>query len=307
MKIKTETKIGIIFLITLTLFIWGLNYLKGNNILKPTYSYYAIYENVRGLSEASIVTINGFHVGQIQNIYLAKADNKMLVEISLHKKYRIPIKSVAKIYSTDIMGTKAVQLVLSNNQDYHTPGDTLISAIEIDLIDQISEEVIPIKERTEHLLAALDTLIFEVFNRRTRKNLSESFESINATVKMIDQEKQRLQNMMINLEAITSNLKNNNKEISRIFSNISQISDSLVRSNIRSTIEMSYASVAEMNSILSKINKGEGSMGLLINNDSLYVHLDEAAKNLSLLLEDVKKQPKDYVHFSVFGRKNKKK
>jgi phospholipid/cholesterol/gamma-HCH transport system substrate-binding protein len=156
----------------------------------------------------------------------------------------------------------------------------------------------------------------KVFNRKTQDDLVTSFESVSKSINtfehtvtefdiLVSQEREKLSVIFTNIKSITDNLKNNNEKLSNIFSNLDKISDDVAKSNVKQTMTDLQTSVASLHNVLAKIERGEGSLGQLVSNDSLYNNLESSSKNLSLLLEDLKIHPKRYVHFSVFGKKDK--
>jgi len=315
MKISNEIKIGFISILTIAFCIWGFNFLKGKNILKNTKTYYAVYEKVGGLLESGSILINGYKVGMVEDIYfLPDQSGNLLVRIEIGKKYKIPKKSIAQIYSSDIMGTKAIELLLSDSLSHHNEGDTLLSNLERNLAEQVSMQMLPLKHKAEDLMKDMQEaveIVKYIFNESTRDNLSKSFLSIKNTITNLEKtsftidtlllhEKGKLTNFFSNIESISSNLRENNENLTHIIDNFSAISDSIAKSEITSTIYNANLTLSQANEIVNKINKGEGSIGLLLNNDTLYYNMVDASMNLGKLLKDIRLNPKKYIHFSVF-------
>ncbi len=312
MKIKII--IGSVFVVAITVLIFGVNYLKGLDFFNPDNTYYAVYPNVSGLKVSNSVTINGYKVGQVKEISLETDFSGVLVSFSVDKNFTIPDSTVAQIYSSDIMGTKAVKFILSNSKNFLSDGDTLFSNTEKDLKEQVNAELLPLKRKTEDLISSFDSalaIIQNVFNEKTRENLSLSFESIKNTVKYLEEssltidtlmttQKGKLSRIFSNIESISANLKNNNEQLTNIINNFSAISDTLARVQFVSVMDKAKKTLEQTNQMVEKINSGQGTIGMLINNDTLYNHLEESAKSLDYLLEDIRQNPKRYLHFSVF-------
>ncbi len=307
--------IGLLITGTIALFVWGINYLKGKNFFIEEETYYVVYDRIDGLTSANAVTINGLKVGQVREVYFhPNGSGKIIVSFVLVHQYNIPDSSVALIYSADLMGSKAIMLQLTNSTNYYKSGDTLFSAIEKDIKDQVSAQMLPLKVKAEDLMLSIDSVmnvIQYIFNDATRKNLSKTFENIKLTItnlksasvsldSMMYNEKDKLALIFSNVESITSNLKENNEQITNILANFSSLSDTLAKSEIVSTINNANLALTRTNDILSMIERGEGSMGMLINNDSLYNNLNKAAYDLNKLMFDIKDNPKRYLHFSIF-------
>lgn len=314
MKISVEAKIGIIVTVAIALVIWGLNFLKGRNILKPANEYYAFYKDVGGLDKNAKVFFKGLRIGQVKDIYLDGEDPDLLtVVMSINKPYKIPVKSVAEVYSSDLMGTKAIRIIVAGSGEIHKPGDTLLTNFSPGLDRQIQDQIIPIKNKAEKLIESVDSLVQDlnyIFDDQAKNSLRESILNLEKSTGKLNQmltDNGKLNKMINNIESITSNIQNNNDKISYVISNLSSISDSVAGSDLRSTINRTNESLDQTHQILQKINKGEGNIGLLVNNDSLYYNLESLTGEIERLVKDLQKNPKKYIHVSVFGGSDKKK
>lgn len=320
MKLKRETKITFIFFITLILFIWGINFLKGNDLFQNRRKFYAIYENIDGLMTANPVQINGFKVGIVSKIdFLGDNSGKILVELTIDKSIPISKNTIAQIISADMLGSKAVQLVLgtgtlANNKD------TLVGKLQAGMIDNFTAQISPIKDKAENIMSSLDTILLSVkgvFNLQNQQNLATSFNHIQLTLEHLSNtmggidyavsgNKNKIADFIASLSDITKNIKNNDKKITNIIENFSSISDSLAKANFAQTIKTTEKAISDFQIMLDKINRGEGTLGQLANNDTLYFNLQKTSESLNLLFKDMKSHPKRYVHFSIFGKKEKK-
>lgn len=280
MKNTSELKIGIIGLLTIFILIWGINFLKGNNIFGSTDVYYAVYDNIDGLESSSPIRVNGLSVGNVSDIYFHPNNTgQIIVEFILNEDLKFPSNSVAKIYNSDIMGTKAVQLVFGTSNHYASAGDTLFSEIEDGLKEEVNKQVLPLKNKAEELISSIDsvmTVITTVLDRDARESLSNSLRSLNRTFSTMElamikldsviyKNDTRLSTILLNVESITTNLHNNNDRITNVLRNFESISDSLAKSNIKNTITNLDNSLADFDKILKKIENGEGSIGLLLS------------------------------------------
>lgn len=322
LKKSKEIKIGIITVIAIAIIYWGFNYLKGTNLFDKKQIYYAVYEQVNGLVNSSSVTVNGYKIGIVENIKFIPGDNKgrLLVRISINNKdIEIPDNSVAKIQN-DLLGTASIVIAMGNSNTMANSGDTLKSELATTLQQEVSMQMLPIKVKAESLMLSLDSVLAVVqyiFNDKTRENLSHTFESIKITIQNLEHasfsvdtllttQKYKLSAILSNVESISKNIKNNNENITNILSNFSSLSDTLVKADINKTINNANEALADFNQIMQKINSGEGSLGLLINNDSLYNKLESSSSNLDLLIIDLKENPSRYVNFSLFGGSKQK-
>lgn len=310
MKLNKETKIGIIAALIITCFIWGFNFLKGKNLLTTNDSFYAVYSNIGGLEEASPVTISGFKVGVVESIKLHKnKKDKIVVKFSLQEDLSIPLNTEAIIYPASLIAGKAIKINFSDSKEFHLNGDTLIGILEQDLISNLSDELIPVKDKIENLVVSMDSVL-AIFDNQRKENLKNSLDNLeqitNNLSELLDTDNSKLAKILSNAESISNNLKNNNEQIAKILTNFSNISDSIEHANIKTTILNANKTLAEFSEISTKINSGEGTVGMLINNDSLYINLNNLAADLDSLIIDLNENPKRYVHFSLFGKKDKK-
>jgi phospholipid/cholesterol/gamma-HCH transport system substrate-binding protein len=316
LKLKREYKIGILAFVSIFLFVWGLNYLKGRDIFSSQITFYAVYDNVTGLIESNPVSVNGVIIGQIQSIsFMPDGSGRILVESLISQDVAIPTNSVSMLTGASLTGSREIIIELGDSNNYIQDGDTLTTGLETSIQEEVSQMVLPIKEKAEELFSQIDSvmIVFQtIFNEDTRVNITKSFESIQETLlnlknttgsldATIERESTRLSNILTNAESISNNLKNNNEALTNIITNFSNVSDSLAAANIKQTVEQAEQSLANLNQVLTKINQGEGSMGMLVNDDQLYNNLEASSKQLELLLEDIRKNPGGYIRFSVFG------
>lgn len=305
---------GFLVIASLAILIWGINYLKGIDLFKRNTNYHVVYEKIDGLLKSSSVSINGYQVGQVSEIkFLGDYSGRLLVTLSLQGNYKIAKGSTAKIVSSDIMGTKSIRLEIVHSGEYYKPNDTIPGAIEGDLKEQVSMQVLPLKKKAEELIASLDsalTVVTYVFNQKTRDNLTESFENINRTIANIESASTQLKETMnsgkvnsiiTNIDSISTTIKHSSGEITNIIKNMSSLSDSLSKLNISPVFAEISSSVKGLNTIIQKLNTTDSSAGMLINDPVLYQNLNSLAGSLDLLLKDVRNNPKRYLHFSAFN------
>jgi len=315
MKMSRYTKLGILIITSIAILIWGINFLKGIDFFKRNTSYVVVYDHIGGLLKSSAVMMNGYQVGQVNEIEFSdQNDGKLVVTFSLEGDFRIPKGTIARIVSSDLMGTKSIKLQIAQSKDYYSEHDTIPGSIENDLKEQVSMQVLPIKNKAEQLLASLDsaiTVVTYVFNAEARKNLSESFERINNTIlnlevtsnefrEILASERANIQSTIKNLNTISTNLADNSENISTIIGNFTSISDSIASINIKTMLQQMAATADGLNSIVAKLNMGEGSAGKLLNDEELYNNLNSLSASLDNLMKDIRQNPKRYVQFSAF-------
>jgi phospholipid/cholesterol/gamma-HCH transport system substrate-binding protein len=317
LKITREVKIGTFVIVGITILLMGYNFLQGFHPLRVYTEYHAVYSNVSGIVKSSQVTINGMKVGQVEEIRMLNAGDpsKILVTFSMVGEVKVPKGSEATIISLDLLGTKVIDIALSNNQEILQKGDTLIGKIEESLTTTISDMVSPLKERSEQALVALDKVLNsmnEVFDSTGTRRLagsildvSKSIQNLRSITERIDKltmdESEKIQTMFSNIESITRNLRNNNEAISKSIKNISKISDTLAAAELAQTIHHTKIVMQEFAIALQKINKGDGTLGKLATDDSLYNNLNSTNIELTALLKDMQEYPGRYFSVSVFG------
>lgn len=313
-RISKYTKLGLLVIACLTIFIWGINFLKGIDILKKNTKYYVIYEKIDGLLKSSSVTINGYQVGKVSDIkFMSDYSGRLLATLSLQGDFKIAKGSTARIVSSDIMGTKSIKLAIVHSGEYYKENDTIPGDTDRDLKEEVSMQVLPLKKKAEELIASLDsalTVVTYVFNQRTRENLTESFENINRTIANIQSASAELNkiigsgkinSIVENLDSISGSFKQNSGNVTKVISNVTALSDSLAKLNISPVFEEIKSLVSGVNTIIKKLNTTDSSAGMLINDPALYQNLNSLANSMDLLLKDLRSNPKRYVHFSAFN------
>jgi phospholipid/cholesterol/gamma-HCH transport system substrate-binding protein len=296
-------------------FIWGFNFLKGNDVFVRERVFYASYDNVNGLVSSNPVVINGMRVGQVSKLYFhPDMSGRIIAELSINSNFPLPDNSVARIFSSDLMGSKAIDLRLGNSPVNALSGDTLTTSIEASLMAEVNAQVAPIKHKAEALISSLDSLVVivqTILNEDSKENLKQSLQNISLTFKNLENttanidtivtgERKRIAAILRNVELITRNFEKNSDELNRIMKNATTFSDSLAASNIAATIRNADKSLNELAQILDRLKRGEGTAGMLLQNDTLYFELEKSAAELNKLLEDVRLNPKRYVKISLF-------
>jgi phospholipid/cholesterol/gamma-HCH transport system substrate-binding protein len=315
-KIANETKVGILAAFSIALLIIGYNFLKGNAIFSSETVLYAKYPRVDGLAVSKPVLINGFQIGRVDKLTLLP-DGSIVATLKINGKYDIPKNSIAQLESTDLLGSKAIVMNLGSGTAFAQEGDTLNANVQQNLMEAVE----PVQKKAQQMIGKMDSILTSVnaiMNPNFQKNVDKSFNSIAATLasleatskkvdRLVGSESSKVEGILNNVEAISSNLKNNNAKINAILANINTVTDQVAAANFKQTIENANKAVADFQGVVTKINEGQGSLGLLVNDRQMYDNLNNASKNLDNLIIDLKENPKRYVHFSVFGGGNKDK
>lgn len=321
MKFKKEAKIGGVMVIVILLLFWGANYLKGTNLLNKNKHFYAIYNNVGGLTRSNPVLVNGFKVGSVEKIeFLEDNSGRLRIQFSVtNKDLFLAEDTEAKIISDGLLGSKAIKLLLGTSEKELESGTTLESSVEASLQDAVSEQIAPLKRKAEGLISTIDSAIVVVsaiFNKQARNDLDSSFASIRGTLQafektmesvnaLVEEDRAVIKSILVNVESITGNFEKNGEKLNKTLANIEKVSDSLAAADLKRTVDMASKAMGEVATLMEKVNNGEGSLGALLKNDTLYYNLEAAAYDLDQLMLDMRLNPERYVHFSVFGRKPK--
>ncbi|MDR0385693.1 MAG: MlaD family protein [Prevotellaceae bacterium] len=308
MRLSKELKIGIYFAVTLIALVWGINFLKGKDIFNKIHKFYAVYEDVEGLQTTAQVSIKGLKVGTVSRIGLDQRTEKFRVELQIKSKYSIPENSVAYLYSSDIMGNKAIKIKIGDSHEMLTENSIIKTGKEEDAFSLLMEDLPSIKNNLNRTIQDVDSAfqnINRLFSEENIENLSQGITYLARTMQNISQlsatlnsSRQNFASSMENIDSITSNLRDNSANINRIINNVAELSDSL------KTVRF-VAVVDELTDIINKIKSGTGNVGKLIYDESVYDNLTNSLNSLKDLLSDIKENPKRYINISVFGKKSK--
>ena len=309
MRVSRELKTGLVAVTVIALFIWGYNYLKGLNIFDgPLKTFKTEYANVQGLNTASVVTINGVDVGKVVDIEFNKNPNKrgwLVVEFSVENDFEFSKNSIAKIYSASLMGGKSLAIIPSYEGETAKPGDFLKGEIESDIFSTVTEKLNPLQAKVENVIVRADSLMMglnDIFNENSRKNLRSSIAQLNSTITNFKEISSSVNEMVKKNDAKLEQTLSNAEKMT---DNFAQLSDTLNNANIGETVKKLEKTVSSLNGILSNMESGEGTLGKLLHDEGMYTNLTNASKEMEELLREMKLHPKRFVHFSLFGKKDK--
>jgi len=315
LKISNETKIGALTAIAITILILGYSFLKGNDVFSSSNKFYAIYGSVDGLSVSKPVLVNGFPIGHISKMELGQT-GQTTVELKIESKYNVPINTIARLVSTDLLGSKAIVFELGDSKQYAETKDTL----QTDIQGSLAESLQPIQTKAENLMNKLDSslaAINKILNPNFQRNVDRSFNSIANSLQTLEGTTKKIDNLVAaqsghingilsNAEDVTASLKVSAANLNEITGNFTRFSTDMANGNIKQTLDNANKAMADLQATTARINSNKGSLGLLLNDEQLYRNLQNASTNLDALFIDLKANPKRYVHFSVFGGKKDK-
>lgn len=290
-----EVVIAITTIIACAILVVGIDFLKGINIMKPTNYYYAVFNNVAGLGVSSPVKIDGFDVGLVRAVeYNYQKPGTIVVEISLDKKLKLTSGSKV-LLASDIMGTATLDLKMNPHVNtYLNPGDTIEGELAPDMMGSIKENILP---QLEHLLPKIDSILTGIQTIVSNPALNSALNQIDNVTKNLEKS---TSNLTVMMEKQVPSILNNLDTVSAHLNLFSQDMKNIKLSNTINSID---SVLYGMNSISSKLNSKDNSLGLLLNDETLYHKLTKTATSADSLLIDLRLHPKRYVHFSLFGRK----
>ncbi len=306
MKLSREIKTGIIVLTGIVAFIFGLSYLKSSSLFEDSRTLYAIYDHVGGLQPGTQVTINGLNVGNVNGIKFKDNSGKLLVTLSINSNFEFSKNSKAELYDTGIIGGKGIQInpVFDGERNART-GDTLFTATRPGITELVQQKLTPLQLKVEGAVSHADSLLMNVNTILDEPTKMELQRGIAGLTDLITSFKSSADKLNMLLENNKEQLDNSLKNVDNITTNFSKLSDSLANAGLAETIANFQTTVSRLNTVLGKIEKGEGSLGKLAHDEELYDNLAEASRELDLLLQDFRLNPKRYVNVSVFGKKQK--
>jgi phospholipid/cholesterol/gamma-HCH transport system substrate-binding protein len=312
-KISHEVKVGAVALITILAFILLFNFLKGSALFTSTDSYHIVYSNIAGLTESSPVEINGYQAGVVQDIKLINdGRGKLDVSISVDRNFNLPVGTKAEITTATLIAGMKIILRMGESSEMLHNHDTLEGYVATSIIDRLSQALTPLEDNIANMIVKLDSVISNINNLFTPEMTSDIRSAVNnvnditANLKEIsDKEKDELMASIEDLKKFTSMLSANSSSLDTSLKNIAAISDTVASADLSSTLASLKTSLLHINVLVDGMSKGEGSAGKLMTNDSLYTNLSNTLYSLDLLLQDMQLNPKKYVHFSLFGKKDK--
>lgn len=310
MRISKEVKVGLLGIVGLVLLYYGFNFLKGSDIFSSTRNYKLEFDDVMGLEVSNTVTYKGVVVGRVTAVAPNYEKNNVDVEVSLKKDVQVTDKSKIALADAGILGGKV--LVLDIQPGKLLPADSKIETnVEGSLMATFSEKLDPTLKKVDSLLTTLNVVSkeFEHSGEALKVLLASATQSTAGLNGIMAANSKNISAVTGNAAVLTQNLnsvvKSLDQQLKPILANAGSFTDSLKTMELASTMAKLDKTVASFQSIVSQINKGEGTIGKLTANDSLYMNLNNTAESLNKLMVDLKEHPKRYVHFSLFGRKDK--
>lgn len=311
MKFSKEFKVGLLAVVSITILYFGFNFLKGVDIFKTTKNYYALYENIDGLTVSNPTIINGMSVGRVSNIQiLQKNENLVLVQVSIDSKIELSNGTIARLVNTDFLGSKAIELMLGEfGNGIYNDGDTLKSSVDTGITEFLKQSAGPVADNIGITISRINAIL-EGFQGNSEK-LYATLQNLQSITENLDKKLPLMQDKFIFLlDSLNKNSQNLNEVLiylKPVLTNAAQFTDSLKTLELSKTLDKTQLMLDNLNSSLVNLKEGKGSLGKLMKDDSLYIYMSHTARDLDLLLVDFKANPGRYVQFSMFGKKDKSK
>jgi phospholipid/cholesterol/gamma-HCH transport system substrate-binding protein len=323
-KISNEVKTAILGIVAILAFIFGYNYLKGSGVFSSTKTIFVDYDDVQNIVPASYVKVQGFTIGSVKNIYLSKKNaGKVTVEMQIEKTFKLPEDTKAFIISTDIMGTKAIQLQLGKSLVEAKPNSFIKGDVQLGILEELGGSVKPVMAKVDGAVTSIDgavkgldgviVSVQNVIDARTQANIrntvasaSKSMDELNLFVKELSAQRSKIAEIMNSTDKFTTNINSNNAKINSIITNADKTTVSLANTDIAGTVKELKNTLDELKITINKMNNGNGTLAKLMNDDKLYKNLNSTLATTNNLIYDLSKHPSKYVNLSLFGgRKGK--
>lgn len=305
MKLSREIKTALLVIFGLGFFYFGFNFLKGSSVFSKQKVIYSVYDEVEGLSIGADVNINGLSIGKITKIDFLPGSTQILVSMRVRGDLAFSSASEAILYETGLIGGKAIMIqpIFENGKSIKT-GDTLPSGVQPGFTELVNQQIAPLQQKLTSTLTSVDELfdgVSNVLNNQTQENLKTTLSELTRTVENANNITRKLNRLLdSNATAIDTTFKH----LASTSANLSQISDSLVEVDFKAILAQYNKIATNLNQVLDQVSTSQGTAGKLINDPALYTQLNATLEELESLLNDLKNNPKRYVHFSLFGKKN---
>lgn len=306
MKFTKEIKVALLGIVALVVLYFGFMFLRGADLFSGTKKFYAVYNNVDGLTASNPVLLNGIQVGSVRDLKLmTDQGNRIKVEIEVQKELQVGDSTIAILTNSDILGSKAIVLQIGNNKTIYKGGEQLTAHFERSITDMLTSKAMPVLSTVDSTLLRVNRLLDSEAKDNIQKILANS-QASSAAFNMLLRENQRnINDITSNISLLTASLRQTERQINRLASNLTEITDTLKRVEINKLVNNANDAVSELEATVAKLNSNQGSMGKLMNDDAVYNNLSRSTEALNLLLRDIQAYPKRYVQFSLIGRRDK--
>lgn len=303
MKVSKEFQVGLLAVVSITILYMGFNFLRGSDFFSPNNTYYVVYDNIDGLNVSNPILINGFSVGRVSEIeILQDQGNRLLVSLDITNDQALGSGTWA-IIKSDLLGTKAVHLDSVDSGQPLQEGDTLKALLHKGIADQLTSTAMPLIDKLEVTLLNLNTILANLVNNED--NINQVIVNFKNTSSNLAKGTSRLGAMSAKLDQLLTDLNDPESGVAALVSKMNQVADSVNNLELDALMTSTKRTVDQFGETIRLINEGEGTLNLLLKDDELYYNMTKTMENLDQLFVDMREHPKRYVHFSVFGKKDK--
>ncbi|WP_185155542.1 MlaD family protein [Rudanella paleaurantiibacter] len=308
MKISQEVKVGILAVVALAMFYFGFQYLKGSDFFSSDNHYRVVYDNVDGLTASNAITLNGLAVGRVKQIeILQDQGNKLMVTVAIQKRIQIAKGTRAILADGGLLGGKVIQLQIPAQSGPLENEGMLVAAKEQGLQALIREKTLPVLNNVDSLTRNLNVIV-KSFDQ-TGAALNATLASANRVTGTLDltvqENRAALRTTLGNVNRLSASLIETERQLKPILAKVDNVADSLRVLELRATLANANRTVDNLQKLLAGVQQGKGSLGKLTSDEALYTNVNATTASLEKLLTDLRENPKRYVHFSLFGRKDK--
>lgn len=302
MNISKEVKVALLGVVALVALYFGFLFLKGTDFFSSTRPYYVVYDNVDGLTVSSPVVLNGVQVGIVKELkILLDKENRIKVAMDINDDIPVGDSTIASLTSSDLLGGKAITIYLRNNTRTYQGGEMLISHTQQSLTDMLTAKAMPVLGKVDSTLLKFNEFFDEEAKQSIKATLLNTQATTEAIRRMMISNQGNINAITANLVTLTSQLRDTEQKFNRLAANLNQVTDTLKAMPLNKTVRDLNATVAEAQAAINKFNQNTGTVGRLMNDDSLYANMNASTESLNALLKDLKANPRRYVHFSLFG------
>lgn len=302
MKFTKEIKVALLGIIAIVMLYFGYTFLRGTNLFSSNNIYYVEYDSVDGLNISAPIVLNGVKIGTVSDMYILKdKNNKIRVTLAVDKDITVGDSTIASLSNSDLLGGKAITFFLRPNTKKYNGGETLKPFVEKSITDMLTAKAMPVLGTVDSTLVKLNSFFNEDAKRSIQATILNTQATTEAVKNLMLSNQRNINKITSNMADLTSSLKNTEQKFSHLASNLSQITDTLKNAPINNTVRQLNATVAEAQTMIQKFNQDSGTLGKIMNDDSLYRNMNASTESLNALLQDLKANPKRYVHFSLIG------
>ncbi|PSR54293.1 MCE family protein [Adhaeribacter arboris] len=302
MKFSKEIKVGLLAVVAIVMLYFGYTFLRGTDFFSSNTTYYVEYDTVDGLNISAPIVLNGVKIGTVKDMYILKdKNNKIRVTLAVDDDITVGDSTIASLSNSDLLGGKAITFFLRPNTKKFTGGETLTPFVEKSITDMLTAKAMPVLGTIDSTLLKLNAFFGEDAKRSIQATILNTQATTEAVKNLMVANQRNINRITSNVADLTSSLKTTEQKFSQLATNLSQITDTLKRAPINTTVRQLNATVAEAQSMIKKFNQDSGTLGKIMNDDSLYRNMNASTESLNALLQDLKANPKRYVHFSLIG------